>query len=144
MSNSLTRQITRLLPKALAKKLPRNIAVVLISAKTSRVLNLVYRGKNKSANVLSFYYNRRYGEILVSKDVVRAEAQKAGNSYKYQFAWMVLHGMLHLAGWHHEDSGAIAGRAARLEKRLLKRISSSIKNFKSQITNSKQYLNSNS
>ena len=96
--------------------------IVPISKKISQKINLSYRKKNKPANVLSFRYGQDYGEILVCPEVVRHEAKKQGNSMKYQFAWMVLHGILHLAGMHHEKSSAVARKVDRIEGVVLRKL----------------------
>mgnify|MGYP001563709586 FL=1 len=124
---SLVKKIVKLLPAGLRKELPAEIKLVGIIATESRRLNKIYRGKNRPANVLSFYYNRDYGEILLCSEVIKKEAKDQGNSYKYQFTWIVLHGILHLAGMHHEKSAASAIRTAKLEKNILFKISGSLK-----------------
>ena len=80
------------------------------------------RDKNNPANVLSFRYGSDYGEILVCPEVIRKEAEKQGNSSYYQMTWMILHGMLHLGGMHHEESGDIAKKTERIEKEILSKI----------------------
>lgn len=112
-------EIKKKLPLYLRKKLPSQIGIIAISPKASRRLNKIYRGKDKATNVLSFRFDKNYGEILVCPEVVRREARIQGNSYKYQMTWMVLHGMLHLAGLHHEKSKAAAKRVSDLEQKLL-------------------------
>lgn len=120
--NGIVSRIRRLLPLALAKKLPREVQVIKISAQESRRLNLKFRPKNSPANVLSFRYGGDYGEILVCPGVIQQEAKTAGHTYKYQMTWMILHGMLHLAGVHHETSKVAAGKAERIEQRILSQI----------------------
>ena len=93
-----------------------------VSERESRKFNQKYRGKNKPANVLSFCYSKDYGEILVCPSVIRKEAKKQKNSYAYQMTWMILHGMLHLGGLHHEKSSALAKKAERIEKEILQKI----------------------
>ena len=119
MTEDVIKIVKRLLPRAVAKKLPPKIKVVSISTRESRILNKRYRKKNNPSNVLSFRYNKDYGEILVCSEVVRREAKEQGNTYKYQMTWMILHGMLHLAGMHHEKSKSSAKQTAKLEKTVL-------------------------
>lgn len=116
------RKIVKLLPQNLRGKLPARIKLIEISSVESRWLNRIYRKKDKPTNVLSFYYNRDYGEILLCPEVIRKEAKSAGNSYKYQFTWMVLHGIIHLAGLHHEGSRKVELKAEHLEKNILSKL----------------------
>ncbi len=113
----------RFLPKNLGKKLPRKIKIVEVPVKEAKKLNFIYRERNKPANVLSFFYNSDYGEILVCPAIVRQEAQKQGHSFKYQMTWMILHGMIHLAGFHHEKSGKAAALVFQIEQKMLKKLS---------------------
>ena len=87
-----------------------------------QLLNRVYLKKGKLANVLSFRYGLDYGEILVCPEVIRREAKEQGNTYKYQMTWMILHGILHLAELHHEESKRVAQRVEALEKRVLHKL----------------------
>lgn len=119
---SSVRKIVKLLPQNLRGKLPARIKLIEISSLESRRLNRIYRKKNKPTNVLSFYYNRDYGEILLCPAVIKKEAKAEGNTYKYQFTWMVLHGMIHLTGLHHESSRQVELKAERLEKDILSKL----------------------
>lgn len=131
------KNFVKLLPKSLRKKLPVEIKLIEILKAESQKLNKIYRGKNKPTNVLSFKYSRDYGEILVCPPVIKKEAKDQGNTYKYQFTRMVLHGMLHLAGLHHERSKNIAQRVELLERHILHKLDF---NSKLKAQNSKRQL----
>lgn len=117
-------------PKYIQKRLPKEVAVINISAKESRRLNLLYRKKDKPTNVLSFRYDSEYGEILLCPDIIKKEARAQGNSYKYQMTWMAVHGMMHLGGLHHEGGGAAIKKFERLEEQVLGKIEGRMKNAK--------------
>lgn len=112
-------RIKRRLPRVLLRKLPRKIIVQAISPRHSGALNLLYRRKRATANVLSFRYGNDYGEILVCPVLIRHEAREQGNAHQYQMTWMIVHGILHLAGMHHEELKATARRFKKLEEDLL-------------------------
>jgi probable rRNA maturation factor len=112
-------RIVKYFPKYIQKRLPKEVAVISISAKESRRLNRLYRKKDKPTNVLSFRYDSEYGEILVCPEVIKKEAKSAGNSLKYQMTWMIAHGMLHLGGVHHERGGAQEKKFMRMEVQIL-------------------------
>lgn len=118
----LLKKIKDNLPRSIFIRLPKKIGVMKIRSSRSSLFNHIYRGYRKPTNVLSFYYGPDYGEILVCPEIVRKEAREQGNSYKYQMTWMVLHGIIHLAGIHHEESRAIATKAAHIENRVLKQL----------------------
>ncbi len=121
-SNALVKKIKRLLPLVIRNRLPHAAEVVSINSKEALVLNRSYRRKNRPANVLSFHYGKDYGEILVCPEVIRREAKAQGNTYKYQMTWMILHGMLHLAGIHHENLQQSSRLAGHIEPELLKKL----------------------
>lgn len=120
--NDNVKKLRQFLPRVFSKKIPKKIIVVEILEAESRKLNREYRGKNKSANTLSFRYGSDYGEILVCPEVIRREAKEQGKTYKYQMTWMVIHGMLHLAEIHHERSRGAAKRVEVLEERILRKL----------------------
>ena len=122
MSVSDVNKIVTCLPKQIRKSLPRKIVAVRIGAKKVLALNRSFLGKNKPANVLSFRYGKNYGEILVCLYVIHKEAEKQGNAYHYQMTWMIVHGMLHLAGMHHEKSKAAAVKMEKTERDILARL----------------------
>jgi len=115
-------KVLRLLRKRrILRKKDYAINVIFVSKERSRLLNVKYRKKNKPANILSFDYGN-YGEIVICPEVVKKEAKKSGNSFKYQLSWMLVHGLLHLAEIHHEKSLAQAIKAERIEKEILQKI----------------------
>ena len=115
-------KIVKIFSATLKKELPADISVVEVSEEESRRLNRAYRGMDKPANVLSFLYGKEYGEIIVCPSLIRREAKAQKNSYEYQMTWMILHGMIHLSGLHHEKSGNMAQRVGRLEDHILEKI----------------------
>jgi probable rRNA maturation factor len=116
------KKILKLFPVNFKKRLPREVALIHIGEKESKRLNRVYRKKNKPANVLSFRYSSQYGEILVCPAVIRQEAKKAKISYTRQMTRMVIHGMVHLSGLHHEKSREAAKKFDRLEQKMINKI----------------------
>lgn len=113
------------LPKGIRRRLPKNINVVVVSAKESQKLNQRYRGKRKAANVLSFRYSPEYGEIIVCPEVIRRDAKKAGQPYRRETKSMLAHGLLHLAGLHHEKSPKARKKFEQVERKILSRFDDS-------------------
>ena len=73
-----------------------------------RRLNRDYRGKDYATNVLTFVYDetegRLNGDLVVCVPVVLREARAQGKAVAAHFAHMVVHGVLHLQGFDHEDA----------------------------------------
>lgn len=94
--------------------LPLTIRVV--GAAESRRLNRTYRGKDKPTNVLSFpaQWGIRaagrapqpqvpLGDLAICAPVVAREAREQGKNPRAHWAHMVVHGVLHLLGYDHEN-----------------------------------------
>ena len=92
---------------------------VLISGNPRlRELNRRFRRKNKPTDVLSFP-RPSGGDIAISAQIARDNARLYGHSLADELKVLVLHGMLHLAGYDHETDN---GRMARVEARLRTRL----------------------
>ena len=92
---------------------PASACVALSSAEAVRRLNRDYRGQDKATNVLSFPAPQRargaggergaLGDVVLAAEVVRAEAEEAGIAPMHHFQHLVVHGLLHLIGYDHEQ-----------------------------------------
>lgn len=104
-----------------AQKLARvngEVAVLITSRARVRALNRRFRRKDKPTDVLSFS-RPQGGDIAICAEIARQNATRLGHSVGDEIKVLVLHGMLHLAGYDHEtDSGEMARAEARLRSRL--------------------------
>ncbi len=105
------------------------VNVLITSSSAMRSLNLRFRGKNKATDVLSFpsepsivHDQRRTslaGEVAISADIARQNAVQLGHSPALEVKVLILHGILHLAGFDHErDNGEMARKEAKLRRTL--------------------------
>ena len=82
----------------------------VVSEAESRDLNLQYRGKDKSTNVLSFPSQLPFldydclGDLVICAPLVSEEALQQNKSRIAHWAHLVVHGMLHLQGYDHENT----------------------------------------
>jgi probable rRNA maturation factor len=118
------------------------VTVRLISDSAMAQLNRRFRGKSGPTDVLSFPANtsrpRRslplrknrsarvrieaadyVGDIAVSPETARRNAQRYSRSLPAELRILVLHGLIHLAGFDHETD---QGQMERLERRLRRRL----------------------
>ncbi|MEW9899383.1 rRNA maturation RNase YbeY [Chitinivorax sp. PXF-14] len=87
------------------------IALRIVDAEEGQQLNRDYRGKDYATNVLTFVYDDMpedaglplMGDIVLCDPVVRREAQEQGKTLHEHYAHLVVHGVLHLQGYDHED-----------------------------------------
>jgi probable rRNA maturation factor len=95
---------------------------VLVAANSEiRRLNRAFRRKDKPTDVLSFPAVARdiAGDIAISADIARANARSLGHSTAEELKVLILHGVLHLAGYDHEhDSGQMRRKEDRLRRSL--------------------------
>jgi probable rRNA maturation factor len=74
-----------------------------------RELNREFRGKDKATNVLSFPGPeeaggaRLLGDIALAFETIDAEAREQDKSLEQHCRHMIVHGLLHLLGFDHED-----------------------------------------
>ncbi len=90
------------------------LTIRVVGAAESRRLNRTFRGKDKPTNVLSF----AGGDLAICAPVVAREAREQGKSPAEHWAHMVVHGVLHLLGYDHENDRDAAHMEAREAKIL--------------------------
>lgn len=103
-------------------RLKGSCTILLASDKKLRALNREFRGKNKATNVLSFPGQDSYaGDIAIAYGVTAKEARTAAKSFADHASHLVVHGVLHLAGYDHELPKD-ARQMEPLEVKILKRL----------------------
>ena len=106
---------------------PDSVTVQLISDRSMAKLNEKYRGKQGPTDVLSFPTNgarpakraEYVGDIAISPETARRNARRFSRSLPLEMCILILHGMIHLAGFDHETD---RGQMERYERRLRKRL----------------------
>ena len=95
------------------------VCVWLASDAEIKKLNREFRGKNATTDVLSFPAPQGGGDIAISAAAAKAQARQHRHSAAAEVKILILHGMLHLAGYDHErDKGRMARREERLRRKL--------------------------
>jgi probable rRNA maturation factor len=112
-----------------------SVTVRLISDSAMARLNKEFRGKRGPTDVLSFpaevptkvpakaprngTRDSYVGDIAIAPETARRNARRFSRSLPVELRILILHGMLHLAGYDHETDG---GEMAQLERRLRRRL----------------------
>jgi len=94
------------------------LTIRVVGAAESRKLNRTWRGKDKPTNVLSFGSEHDVGDLAICAPVVAREAREQGKQPAAHWAHMVVHGVLHLLGYDHENDRDAARMEAREAKIL--------------------------
>jgi len=108
---------------------PVEISVRLADDAELRRLNCAFRGKDAATNVLSFEGDDAsaargpgvpllLGDIVVALETTSAEAAATGRTVDAHLTHLVVHGVLHLLGFDHEDEDEAVAMEA-LETRVL-------------------------
>jgi probable rRNA maturation factor len=96
------------------------VNVLIARSREIRELNRRYRGQDGATDVLSFPSDGGAGkgfagDIAISADLAAESARQFGHVPAEELKILLLHGVLHLAGYDHERDN---GRMARMEERL--------------------------
>lgn len=83
----------------------------LLNDKEMKKLNMQFRQKDKTTNVLSFpnddisvKQTKNIGDIAISVEYVKAEAKKEGKTFDDHVIHMLTHGVYHILGYDHENN----------------------------------------
>jgi len=100
------------------------VNVLVTTSREVQSLNRRFRGKDKPTDVLSFPPLAKWsagfaGDVAISADIAARNGRRLGHSAAEEVKILVLHGVLHLAGFDHErDNGTMARKEERLRKAL--------------------------
>ncbi len=119
----------------------RQFNVCFVDDRAIRRLNVAFRGDRAATDVLSFQWtepglgnrwgrprptrsrNREFrnflGDVVISVETARRNARREGHSTRRELCWLVLHGLLHLLGYdHEEDNGEMTALELDLREQL--------------------------
>ena len=116
----------------LRNEVSAELTIRIIGVAESRRLNRTWRAKDKPTNVLSFPGDSlspatayglqpaalHLGDLAICAPVVAREAREQGKTTVAHWAHMVIHGVLHLMGYDHENDRD-AQTMESLEARIL-------------------------
>jgi probable rRNA maturation factor len=117
------------------QKIDRPVELSLIITGDDEVhrLNRDYRGTDATTDVISFALSEntadtefvtppdqisRLGEVIISYPQAARQAKENKQTIKAELAWLVVHGLLHLLGYDHQDDKSEAVMRKREDKIL--------------------------
>jgi len=111
------------------------VSVSFVDDEQIQKLNKEYLGKDSPTDVLSFPSGKDgnfevdkdtgttlLGDIAISIPAVFRQAEQYGHDIRREFAFLVVHSMLHLLGYDHEKSGLARVRMREKEEDILSRL----------------------
>jgi len=130
------KKIVRQVLKAEGVAPPYEVSLVFTDSETVQRLNRDYRGVDEPTDVLAFYMLpqkgtdssfalppdgvTRLGEVIISYPQAVAQAKEQGHSPERELALLVIHGILHLLSYDHEEPEEESKMRER-ERELLER-----------------------
>jgi probable rRNA maturation factor len=121
--------LAELRKRKLSKHLAADMNICLVDEKESARLNEAYRSKKSPTNILTFSYDLPkeiasrllYGDLIICFPIVLAEAKKEGKKVNDHLAHLIVHGILHLLGYDHENDKE-ADEMEQLEIEILEKL----------------------
>jgi probable rRNA maturation factor len=107
------------------------ISILLVDDPQIETLNQKYLNRQGPTNVIAFAMREGefshltphlLGDVVISMDTTAKEARDAGLSMEHRFNELLIHGILHLFGYDHEDSEKEARRMENKSQELLELI----------------------
>lgn len=109
LNNKLDKIVSIILDEE--KMSDRVINLRLLDDKEMKKLNMQFRQKATTTNVLSFpnddvsvKQTKNIGDIAISVEYVKAEAEKEGKTFDDHIVHMLAHGVYHILGYDHENN----------------------------------------
>ena len=120
------RDLNRFLAEATAALgLAGEVSVLLTGDEQLRAMNRQFRGLDKPTDVLSFpalpeaANGGQGGDLAISLETAAIQAADHGHTVQMEVKVLILHGLLHLAGYDHErDRGQMRRRETMLRKQF--------------------------
>lgn len=89
-------------------RVKENVSIAFVSPTEIHQINKQYRKKDKPTDVLSFAktsdFKEEYSEVIICPEYVKEHMEDSKLSFKNELAKMLIHGLLHNAGYDHETS----------------------------------------
>ncbi len=91
------------------------VSIVLVDNSHIHDLNLTYRGKDSSTDVLAFNLqdgctdsnaDTLLGDVVISLEKAAEQGNALGHSLKREVAFLAIHGILHLLDYDHDNDTA--------------------------------------
>tara|TARA_B100000424_G_scaffold164705_1_gene126379 strand:- start:462 stop:908 length:447 start_codon:yes stop_codon:yes gene_type:complete len=120
--NYIKKKVRKIKRNKFLKGNNKEFSLLLTSSKKMKNLNLKFKNKNKSTDVLSFPNNDKFlntdylGDVAINFEIV--DKRSKDTNFNYEFDRMWVHGYLHLLGFDHKKIKDFA-KMSKIEKKIL-------------------------
>ena len=125
MSVEWMRRIGETVLEGEAWKGEKVLSIILVDNPRMQQLNRRFLQKNNPTDVLAFPLDddvgNEWGEVYISEEQARLQAQMYGVSFREEVARLIIHGILHLLGYRDSDD-PLKRRMTEKENDYLKQI----------------------
>lgn len=106
----------------------KELSILFTSDEQIAQLNAQYLGRRGPTNVMAFpmvnvsgegFDSTMLGDVVISVDTALRESKECREPPEYTIDRLLIHGVLHLLGYDHEESDSEANRMEKEEKRLI-------------------------
>ncbi len=89
---------TKLITEFFVKKykIKKDISIAVIGDQKMKEINNIYRGFNKTTDVLSF---EELNEVIINIKQIKRQAKEFKRTIRDEFEFILVHGLLHLVGF---------------------------------------------
>ena len=107
------------------------LSIVLVDDEEITHLNLAYLARDHPTNVLAFpmregqdkhLHPDLLGDVIISTETAEREAQHRGVILQEEMTLLLVHGILHLLGYEHEEDSDKAALMEAKEQEILNRL----------------------
>ncbi|WP_367671103.1 rRNA maturation RNase YbeY [Buchnera aphidicola] len=106
--NLIKKWIKKILNKNIKKSI---INIIIVKKKKIKELNYIYRKNNTKTNILSFSIINNnennnlllIGDLIICKSILEKESKKYKKKILEHWAHLIIHGVLHLMGYQHNN-----------------------------------------
>ena len=102
----------------------KELTLVFLDKLSAKKLNWQYRQKDYPTDILSFESAdpESLGELVFCPEVLETQAKEHKQSFDQELGLMLVHGVLHLLGFDHEDGGDDEKKMMSLQDEVFKEL----------------------
>lgn len=109
----------------------KELSVTIVDDQEMTTLNREYRNRNSPTNVLSFSMQEGefptvspdlLGDVVISAETALREAEENSITLDQRLTQLLVHGILHLLGYDHEQGETEAARMEEISRKIVRMV----------------------